>query len=65
MVGTDRPFDSQRKSTHDVLFASRHSSSIRIAPCTACGSGLHLYVRDWQPLILAIMEMIRGLAVVN
>jgi len=33
--------------------------------CTARGSGLHLYVRDWQPLILPIMEMIRGLAVVT
>jgi len=31
MFGTDRPFDSQRKSTHDVLFASRHCSSILIA----------------------------------
>jgi len=33
--------------------------------CPARGSGLHLRVRDWQPPILAIMEMIRGLAVVT
>jgi len=33
--------------------------------CPARGSGLHLCVRDWQPPILAIMEMIRGLDVVT
>jgi hypothetical protein len=65
MFGIDRPFDSQCKSTHDVLFASRHCSSILIAHLHSAWFRPSLYVRDWQPLILAIMEMVRVLAVVT